>query len=293
MSVAQLKAFHALALTGSVQKASEFIHVTQPAISIHVRRLETDHGKQLFRRGGHQFQLTRDGQLLLEATRRLFKAEQDSQLILSGRDQPYSGHLVIGTDGPHVALSLIEKFRLSNPRIKIDVKLDNARATWLNLINLNVDVAILAGAPEHPNMLRQIVSRQRPIALTPINSSIAGLADIKLKELQTLPIIFREKGSHTQSIIESALTANNLTIDPIMTLGSREAVIEAVVRGIGTGFIFEREIGQDNRYRGIPISDIKTTNIDELVCLKQQGSNSNVTALFDLAKKNYKRGLVD
>ncbi|MFT5502865.1 MAG: DNA-binding transcriptional LysR family regulator [Gammaproteobacteria bacterium] len=283
MSVAQLKAFHALALSGSVQKASELIHVTQPAISIHVRRLESDHGKQLFRRGGHQFQLTRDGELLLEATRRLFRAEQDSQLILSGRDQPYSGHLVVGADGPHIALSLIEKFQLSHPRIKIDVRLENARATWLNLINLNVDVAILAGAPAHRDMQRQIVSRQRSIALTPINSPIADLSGITLNKLRALPIIFREKGSHTQSIIESALTSRKLTIDPVMTLGSREAVVEAVARGIGTGFIFESELGRDHRYKGIPISDIKTINIDELVCLKQQRSNPIVAALFQVA----------
>lgn len=280
MSYAQLKAFHAVAQEGSIQKASERIHLTQPAVSIQIKRLETDHGKRLFRRSGHTFQLTRDGQLLFETTRRMFRAEEDSKLILSNSNNQFRGNLIVGADGPHVALDIIESFRIKHPDIRIEVVLDNAQVTWRKLIDLEVDVAILAGSPVHPGVSKVSVSRQKPVALMSSDHPLSNKKEVRLETLAEYPVIFRERGSYTQAIIESALVEKKIRIQPVMTLGSREAVVEAVVRGLGTGFIFEREVGQDQRHCSIPIHTINKTNTDELVCLNEQRENPFVDALF-------------
>ena len=103
--------------------------------------------KQLFRRNGHLLELTEDGILLFESTTRLFRAEEEANLILSS-SADFKGTLVLGADGPHVALDLVEKFRTRNPGVRIEVVLANAEDTWKNLLNLKVDAAVLAGSPD-------------------------------------------------------------------------------------------------------------------------------------------------
>lgn len=63
-------------------------------------------------------------------------------------------------------------------------------------------------------------------------------------------------------------------------LDSREAVKEAVISGLGIGFLFDREVGRDPRCAGIRIRGFENTNTDMLICLKEQRSNPLVDALF-------------
>ena len=281
MSYAQLKAFHALAIEGTINKASARIHLTQPAVSTQIKRLEGDHGKSLFRRQGNNFQLTKDGELLFAATLRMFRAENDAKLALSTSKGKFGGSLTIGSDGPHTLLSVIEKYKLQNPNTYIDVALDNAQATWLNLLGLKIDVGIMAGAPSHPGVVRKNVSKQNLVALIPKKHELNNGHGVHLKDLHRHSLIFRESGSGTQARVNSAFLSKGLSVAPILTLGSREAVVEAVARGMGIGFVFEHEVRQGAMYRTIPIVDVDIKNTDEIICLKEQRSNPLVSALFD------------
>ena len=74
----QLRAFHQVALQGSFTRAAEVLHVTQPAISDQIRKLEEQYDILLFNRTKRQVTLTWAGQALLEITRRLFDAEEQA-----------------------------------------------------------------------------------------------------------------------------------------------------------------------------------------------------------------------
>ena len=280
MSYAQLKSFHAVAIEKTIQKACKRLHLTQPAVSIQIKTLEEETGKSLFRRNGHLLEVTADGALLFESTTRLFRAEEEANLILSSKSG-YKGTLVLGADGPHVALDLVEKFRANHPDVKIEVVLANAEATWNNLLNLKVDAAVLAGSPDDDKVYKQTLVRQSLVALVPNNHALAKKTQLDLKELSEHPLIFREAGSSTQSKVEQAFQSIDLKVVPAVILGSREAVFEAVIRGIGIGFVFDREPGLDSRYKAIRISGFEDVNIDKLACLRDQMKNTFVSALFD------------
>lgn len=83
MTHAQLKAFHAVALTGSVQDAAERLSLTQPAVSVQLKALEADSGKVLFRKAGHRLELSAEGQALFAVTRQMFRAEAEARQLLS------------------------------------------------------------------------------------------------------------------------------------------------------------------------------------------------------------------
>ena len=124
------------------------LNVTQPAISLHLKRLETESGTSLFRRSGHRWDLNAEGQALFEATSRMLRAERDAMAILRPAAGKYRGSLVIGADGPHVAIDIVQAFCERRPDIQVEVTMDNAAGTWAALLDLKVDIAVLAGAPE-------------------------------------------------------------------------------------------------------------------------------------------------
>ncbi len=283
MSYAQLKAFHAVAMEGSIQKAAARLSLTQPAVSIHIKNLEKDSGKSLFRRNGHALALSSDGEVLFETTVRMLRAEDDAKMILSSPTRQYRGTLVVGADGPHVALDLIRSFHKQNPDIRVEVIFGNAETTWSNLLNLRVDVAVLAGSPPDPRTSKKTIAKQSLTALLPVSHELANRTEISLDQISDFPLIFRESGSSTQAKLDTAFLATGLAPNPAFVMGSREGVHEAVIRGMGIGFMFSNEVGKDPRITAVPITGFEHINIDELACLKHQRSSPYVDALFACA----------
>ncbi len=284
MSYAQLRAFHAVAAEGSVQKAAARLQVTQPAISLHLKRLETESGTQLFRRSGHRLELTAEGRALFEATSRMLRAEHDAMTILQPAAGGYRGSLVVGADGPHVVMDVVAEFCSRHPDIRIEVRMDNAAGTWADLLDLKVDVAVLAGAPESPKVLRQRVAQQSLVALVPSGHELATPEQVTLTRLASEKLIFRETGSSTQARISEFYQSETMAVTPALTLGSREAVFTAVARGMGIGFAYDREVSGHSQFRAVPVSGFENANTDEAICLKSSRAEPSVAEFLRCAR---------
>ncbi|NRB19585.1 MAG: LysR family transcriptional regulator [Rhodobacteraceae bacterium] len=283
MTIAQLKAFHAVATEGSIQKAAELLKLTQPAVSIQIKALEQGRQVNLFRRNGHDLRLSPNGQALFEATSRLLRAQRDANDILTSAAGGMSGTLVLGADGPHVALDLVAKFRQQNPNVRVELRLANADTTWDNLLQLRVDAAVMAGARPDANVIRHDICRQSMVALLRRDHRLAGEQELTMATLAGHDLIFRETGSSTQQKVNAALRDLGMLEQPKLEVSSREGVIEAVKRGMGIGFAYENEAPCDGRLTAIPITNMTAINTDQLLCLKAQMSNPFVKSLFSLA----------
>jgi LysR family transcriptional regulator, low CO2-responsive transcriptional regulator len=284
MTYAQLKAFHALAQERNFHRAAEGLHLTQPAVSIQVRNLEKDSSRILFRRSGHAIELTEDGRALFEVTSEMFEAEGKARRLLSASDHDQHRTIHLGADGPHVALDLIAAVTKHEPGIHFRVTLANAEATKQNLLSLKVDAAVMANAKTDNRLTSQAISKQSLVALIPTAHELSDRKQLTLQELSICPLVFREQGSNTQRIVDDALAARHLHVNAGLVMGSREGVKEAVVRGLGIGFVFDRELSHDPRCIGVKIADLGDSNVDMLLCLKDQRQNPLVKLLFDAAE---------
>src|ERR1700736_3954429 len=90
IDVDQLRTFIAIAETGSFTKAAEFVHKTQSAVSMQMKRLEERLERPIFARDGRASKLTEDGERLLDYARRIVKLNVEalaafSDMALSGR----------------------------------------------------------------------------------------------------------------------------------------------------------------------------------------------------------------
>jgi len=284
MTYSQLKAFHALAQERNFHRAAEKLHLTQPAISIQIRNLEQDCSRSLFRRCGHAVHLTEDGRELFELTQQIFEAEGKAKRLFSSSDQSLKRTIHLGSDGPHVALDLIAAVSKRNPDINFRVTLANADTTKENLLSLKIDAAVMANVKADSRIIAQTISKQSLMALIPEGHDLSGREYVTLEELARHPLIFREHGSNTQRIVDSAFAARRLYVNTVLVMGSREGITEAVVRGLGIGFVFDREISHDPRCQGVRVDGLEGSNSDMLLCLKDQQQNPLVKALFTAAK---------
>jgi aminoethylphosphonate catabolism LysR family transcriptional regulator len=283
MTYAQLRAFHALAQERNFHRAAERLHLTQPAISIQIRNLERDSSRLLFRRNGHTVGLTDEGRSLLELTSRIFEAESSARRLLSGSDHEFQRTIHLGADGPHIALDLIAAVGERHPEIQFKVLLANAETSWDNLLSLKVDSVVMANAKSDSRVITQTISTQSLVALIPVAHKLGDRDSVTLAELAGCALVFREQGSNTQRIIDDAFAALHLHVNAVLTMGSREGVKEAVVRGMGIGFIFDRELPQDARCTTVKVEGFEDSNADMLICMKDQRLNPLVSLLFDPA----------
>jgi len=280
----QLRAFHTVAREGSFSRAAEALHVTQPAVTLHVQALEETYGLSLFNRARGGATLTGDGEQLFELTTRMFAEEAEIAEYLGGMSALRQGHLNIAADGPHVALDIVAEYRARHPGVDVRMKLGNAHETLEDVMHQRVDAGVLANPPDDARLHIVDVLRQNMVCVVAAAHPWAARSDIALADLDGQPVILRESGSNTRSILEAALKERGIEIDPVMELGSREAVREACAHGLGFGFMQEREAAGDARVSALPIRDLRGTNLVTLVCLKRHAKRRTIDALIKVAR---------
>jgi len=280
----QLRAFHTVAREGSFSRAAEALHVTQPAVTLHVQALEETYGLSLFNRARGGATLTGDGAALFELTTRMFAEEAEIAEYLGGMSALKHGHLDIAADGPHVALDIVAEYRTRHPGVDVRMKLGNAHDTLEDVMHQRVDAGVLANPPDDDRLHVVEVLRQNMVCVIAATHPWAARSDVALADLAGQPVILRERGSNTRSILEAALKKQKIAIVPVMELGSREAVREACAHGLGFGFMQEREAAGDGRVCALPIRDLRGTNLVTLVCLKRHAKRRTIDALIRVAR---------
>lgn len=285
MRYSQLRAFDAVARCLSFSRAAEVLGVTQPAVSLQVAALERSYRTDLIARHGARISLTGDGEALFVLTRQMFSAEAEIEDFLTSSEKLQRGHLRFGADGPHIALDLVAAYRAKYPAITLELVLGNATQTWNAVLQSVVDIAVLANPPEDPRLGYLPLAAQNMMLLVPRGHAFARRKEIGLAEIGDAPVIFREHDSNTQRTLEAKLRKLGLTLRPVLIVGSREAMVEAVSRQIGLGFIFSREKNEDPRSVAIPIRDLKSSSKNMLVYLKPRRRRRTVAALLEIAGK--------
>ena len=272
MRYAQLKAFDAVARTLSFSRAADQLHITQPAVTLQVKALEEAHDVQLFTRSGGLVALTEAGKALFQRTRRMFAAEEEIRDFLQDSRDLAVGELVLGADGPHVALDLIAIFTARYPGIHVRLELGNASTVWRDVNDQRVEAAIMANPPDDERVFVQPLLQSGMMLIMTPDHPAARSEKISLEDLGQWRLIARERGSNTRRVLERAMRDREIPFQPYMELGSREAVREAVAVGMGVGCVYAREIVGDDRVVARPLTQLSRSNLDTLVFL---GRNRN------------------
>lgn len=280
MRYVQLRAFHYVAVCEGFSRAAEALHLTQPAISDQVRKLEIEYDVRLFERNKKQITLTKHGEKLLELTHRMFEIEQRALELLTAEKNLKSGRLNITADSAHHILHILSRFREKYPDIYVSIQVGNTAEVLENLYSYKADIGVLGEVPEGREFTVTRLSSTPIVAFAPADSEAAKLKSICLHDLARLPLVLREPGSKTRAKLEEYAQKQGIQLNAHIEAEGREAVREIVAFGGGVGIVSEAEFGRDSRLVKIPIDDSKLTMDEALITLKERQDSKLIRAFM-------------
>lgn len=228
----QLRIFKEVARTGSITKAAEALHLTQPAISIQLNKLEEQFELALLEPAGRGVRMTDFGQRFLEGVERLIlEAEALTELEAAHR-KLLTGKLRVAvvSTGKYVMPYLLTGFLRRHPGIELRMEVTNRNAVVAQLEEGSVDFALVSILPEHlPLQSMAVLSNELYLVRS---QGLVRLPEVD-DPLLDVPMIFREPGSGTRFMTEQFLKERSLKPARRMELTSNEAVKQAVIAGLG------------------------------------------------------------
>lgn len=280
MRYSQIRAFHHVAIHGSFSRAAAALSLSQPAVSEQVRKLEADHDVLLFHRGQRQVTLTPVGAQLLICTRKIFEIEEEISEVLSENRTALEGRLRIIADSAHHLTARLHAFQLRHPRVFISLRTGNTAQITRALRDYDAEIGVIGAREPGTEM------ESRDLGTSPIIAFAArslGLpAAMRLEQIATHPLVFREDGSKTRHEVERAAAAARIPLRPAIEATGREAVREVVAAGAGIGFVSQAEFGHDARLAQIAITGTDLTMRESLICLRQRRDVRLIRSFMDL-----------
>lgn len=243
MNIEHLKTFKELARLGSFSEAAKKLHVSQPAVSFQVQRLEQELGVQLIDRSQRTAALTEAGKRLLQFAEAVEEQREKLQHDLERMQDEITGELRIAAStipGEYILPGMLAKFKKIHPAVMIQVDVSDSIAV-INGVRDNIYEAGFCGvAPEGKDLAYFKIASDEIVLLVPAEHPFAVKAEIALAELEGEPFIFREATSGTQRSLENLFGKAGFDYDklkPQLVLGSTQAVIMAVASGAGMAFV--------------------------------------------------------
>jgi len=284
MRYTQLRSFHLVADAGGFNAAAEAFNISQPTLTAQIGALEEEFGVELFVKRGRRRELSDTGRQLLAITTRLFAEEAEALAFLSETRELRTGRLSISAVGPFHVTEMLAAFNQAYPQIELAVKLGNSAEVLDDLASYRCDVAVLAYIDEDDRLLT-IPYRRHPVAVfVRRDHRFAPRDSIRLPELEGEPIIAREQGSTTRRAFEEALARTGTKQRLVMEIGSREAIREAVIHGLGISYVSEAEFVPDENLKLIAIEGAEVYTYAHVVVLKQREASRMIRAFLDVVR---------
>lgn len=147
MTLNELKYIVAVARTQHFSKAAEICHVSQPSLSIAVKKLEDELGITIFQRGKRKVNITPEGEAVIEQAQRVIEEAEKLSQFKKLQESPLEGMIKVGaifTIGPYLFPSLIPYMRKNFPKMPLRIDEDYTENLRSKLLKAEIDVAVLA-----------------------------------------------------------------------------------------------------------------------------------------------------
>jgi len=235
----------------SISKAAHQLYVSQPAVSLAIKQLETNLNVKLFFRTQKGVTLTTEGSMLYNYVKQGCTLINVGEEKLKELNALQAGEINIGASDMTLRfflLPLIEEFHRNFPLVKIRITNAPTPDTLQHLKEGLIDFGAVTEPVDYANTIFHFKSVKSVKDILVAGDNFKDLKNkqkVSVKELQKYPFIMLEKGTSSRQYIDSYFKKNNVEIIPEIELASHDLVIEFIRRGIGIGFILEDSVSED------------------------------------------------
>lgn len=291
----QLQIFLKVVETNSVTKASEELYLTQPAVSIQLKKFQDQFDIPLTEVVGRKIYITDFGREIAESAEGIL----NQVYAINYKTLAYKGQLAgrlkisVVSTGKYVMPYFLNDFMKTHTGVDLIMDVTNKNKVIESLENNDVDFALVSILPTTLHIEK--------LDLLQNKLYLVGNAERKFKKenapkdiFKDLPIIFREKGSGTRQTMENFIQRHHLTVMKKMELTSNEAVKQALLAGLGYSIMpligIKNEL-MNEALQIIPVKGLPIKTNWSLIWLKGK-KHSPVSASFLNHLKNEKKQIV-
>lgn len=241
MTLRHLRIFTEVYDAQNVTQASQNLHITQPAVTRAVQELEQHYGVPLFERIRRRLSPTQAGQRLYSQAIHLLDAFDQMETGLRNWDA--FGRIRIGatvTLGSTLLPHLAQHFAELYPGIELQVTVANGEAITTALCRNRLDLALLDTRVLVPELHSEEIGWDRLCAvLSPEHPLAAVTESFPVEQLAEYPLLVREKGSTTRTVLENALETQGIVPHIVWESICSEALVRAAAKGLGIAILPE------------------------------------------------------
>lgn len=235
----QLKLLEAVARHSSFTRASEELHLTQPAVSTQIKQLEDEVGLPLFEQMGKKIFLTEAGREMYEFSRNIAEQFRDIESLMDDMKGVKRGALAITATATckYFAPYLLAEFMKQHAGVKVHLEVTN-RQNVVNALQDNVpDMAIMGTPPEGIPLSYRAFMQNPLVVIARPDHPLVKEKRIPLARLMDEHFILRERGSGTRNAVERFFQSKDVHLNTSMEMSRNEAIKHAVMAGLGLGIV--------------------------------------------------------
>jgi len=254
----QLQIFESVARHLSYTRASEELHLTQPAVSMQIKQLEQSVGLPLFEQLGKKVFLTDAGHELSRYSSAITTQLDELKQVVDEMKGLQRGRLTIAvaTTANYFAPRLLAAFCQQHGEVTVSLEVTNREQLLKGLVENRTDLVIMGQPPKDMDLVAERFMDNPLVIIAPPGHPLAKVQQIPLKRLLEETFLVREQGSGTRSSVERFFAANQLALSTPMEMSSNEAIKQGVAAGLGLGIVSLHTLSMELALKRLEILDV-------------------------------------
>ncbi len=259
LTLRQIEVFEAIARCRSFTRAAEELHLTQPTVSMQIKKLVECVGMPLFEQIGKKIYLTDAGKELYTACRDVLGRIDRFGMTIADMQGLKQGHLRIAvvTTAKYFTPRLLGPFCQRYPGIEVALNVTNREQILARLAANEDDLYILGQPPEDLDVHFEPFMENPMVVIARRDHPFAGRKRVPLARIAGEPFLMREAGSGTRKAVERLIAEQGLRLNVRMELGSNEAIKQAIVGGLGISVLSRHTLALDTAMDELVILDVE------------------------------------
>lgn len=255
----QLKVFEAVARNLSFSRAAEELHLTQPAVSTQVKKLEEHAGLPLFEQLGKKIHLTPAGVEMLHASRAIIQQFQDVETTMSQFKGVSGGKLNVAviSAGDYFFPRLLVEFARRHKGVTLNFSVHNREELLGQLAGNLTDLAVMGRPPQDMDTINEPFAPHPYVIVAAPGHPLAGKKRIPIARVMREPFVVREKGSDTWHSMEDGFGQHLAQINTAMVIKSTETIKQAVIADMGISFLSTHTISLELQAGSLCVLDVQ------------------------------------
>jgi len=258
ITLRQLQIFEAVVRLEGYTRAAEALHLTQPTISMQIKKLSQTIGSPLFDKGNNRITTTAVGKEVYLTAQNILGNLMSLDNAAAALDGMARGPLRIAviTTAKYFMPHLLDAFITKHPEVQPILKVTN-RSRVLQRLKSNLDDLLIMGqVPNDLNIEAYPFVNNELVVVASTSHPLTQYRSISLQQLSKERFVVRETGSGTRAAVDRLFAKQGLKIQPYMELGSSEAIKQAVMAGLGISVLSRHNLQLERAGDHIAILDV-------------------------------------